>query len=61
MTGFVIIDTRTEVVHQGLTLTMDGAVNMQLSSKSVGLFEAFYQSAKVRILADLAEHTDQQR
>merc|ERR1712151_340366 len=29
-----------------MLLTVDGSVNMQLSAKSVGLFEAFYSPAK---------------
>ncbi|KPP74268.1 Down syndrome critical region protein 3-like [Scleropages formosus] len=34
------------VQHQGISLTMEGLVNLQLSSKSVGVFEAFYNSVK---------------
>ncbi len=34
------------VSHQGITLTMDGCVSLQLSGKSVGMFEAFYNSLK---------------
>lgn len=36
-----------DLQHQGITLTVDGAVTLQLSAKSVGLFEAFYNSLKV--------------
>lgn len=35
-----------ELQHQGITLVVDGAVTLQLSAKSVGLFEAFYNSLK---------------
>uniref|UniRef100_A0A674KGN1 Vacuolar protein sorting-associated protein 26C n=3 Tax=Emydidae TaxID=8476 RepID=A0A674KGN1_9SAUR len=31
---------------QGVSLTMEGSVNLQLSAKSVGVFEAFYNSVK---------------
>lgn len=37
---------RGEVVHSGITLQTEGTVNMQLSAKSVGMFEAFYNSVK---------------
>lgn len=37
---------RGEVVHAGITLFVEGNVSMQLSAKSVGLFEAFYNSVK---------------
>ena len=47
MSGVVIVQSKTEVQHQGIILTVDGAVNLQLSPKSVGLFEAFYNSVKV--------------
>ena len=47
MTGVVIIQSRGELGHNGLTLTVDGSVNLQLSAKSVGMFEAFYNSLKV--------------
>lgn len=33
-------------MHNGITLIIEGTVNMQLSAKSVGLFEAFYNSVK---------------
>lgn len=33
--------------HHGISLSMEGIVNLQLSSKSVGVFEAFYNSVKV--------------
>lgn len=36
------------VQHHGIFLSMEGLVNLQLSSKSVGVFEAFYNSVKVK-------------
>ena len=42
-----MIQSKGELPHQGLTLTMEGSVNLQLSAKSVGVFEAFYNSLKV--------------
>eukprot|EP00112_Aurelia_sp_Birch-Aquarium-sp1_P023442 Seg699.4 transcript_id=Seg699.4/GoldUCD/mRNA.D3Y31 product="Down syndrome critical region protein 3-like" protein_id=Seg699.4/GoldUCD/D3Y31 len=44
--GLVVIQSKSDVVHTGITLFIDGSVNMQLSAKSVGLFEAFYNSVK---------------
>ena len=48
MSGLVVIQSKGDLSHQGITLTLDGAANLQLSSKSVGLFEAFYNSIKVQ-------------
>jgi len=39
--------------HSGVFLTLQGLVNLQLSSKNVGRFEAFYNTAKPRPLLDL--------
>lgn len=48
--GAICVDAgKSEIAHQGITLVMEGSVNLQLSAKSVGLFEAFYSSLKVRI------------
>ncbi|KAK3107124.1 hypothetical protein FSP39_007810 [Pinctada imbricata] len=46
VTGVIVVESRGEVVHQGISLLMEGAVTLQLSAKSVGLFEAFYNSLK---------------
>jgi hypothetical protein len=46
LAGVVIFDSKTETRHEGISLTVEGSVNMQLSSKNVGIFEAFYNSAK---------------
>jgi hypothetical protein len=45
----VVISSKDSVQHQGMSLTMEGTVNLQLSAKSVGVFEAFYNSVKVRM------------
>ena len=47
--GIVVVNSKQEVQHQGIYLAMEGAVSLQLSAKSVGLFEAFYNSLKVHI------------
>uniref|UniRef100_A0A8B9HWE8 Vacuolar protein sorting-associated protein 26C n=1 Tax=Astyanax mexicanus TaxID=7994 RepID=A0A8B9HWE8_ASTMX len=46
LAGVVVITSKEAVQHQGISLTMEGLVNLQLSSKSVGVFEAFYNSVK---------------
>lgn len=44
--GVVVVTSKGDMAHNGITLNMDGWVNLQLSSKSVGVFEAFYNSIK---------------
>ncbi|KAK9968874.1 hypothetical protein ABG768_003173 [Culter alburnus] len=46
LTGVLVISSRDALQHQGVSLSLDGLVNLQLSSKSVGVFEAFYNSVK---------------
>lgn len=47
ITGIIQIMSNSDIKHDGITLIMEGAVNLQLSSKNVGIFEAFYNSVKV--------------
>ncbi|CAF3340156.1 unnamed protein product [Rotaria socialis] len=44
--GAVIISTPSAFKHNGITITVDGSVQLHLSGKSVGVFEAFYNSTK---------------
>jgi hypothetical protein len=44
--GFVVVNTKGKLSHNGIKLVMEGNVSLQLSAKSVGLFEAFYNSVK---------------
>ncbi|KAK0080505.1 hypothetical protein PV325_013839 [Microctonus aethiopoides] len=46
VSGLVILQTNSDVKHDGIFLSMEGSVNLQLSSKNVGIFEAFYNSVK---------------
>eukprot|EP00038_Savillea_parva_P018652 m.24781 g.24781 ORF g.24781 m.24781 type:complete len:296 (-) comp4188_c0_seq1:77-964(-) len=46
VSGVVMIQSKDNFSHQGISLAMDGQVSLQLSAKSVGLFEAFYNSLK---------------
>ena len=47
LAGVAVVVSKLEMQHQGITLCLEGAVTLQLSAKSVGLFEAFYNSLKV--------------
>lgn len=53
LSGVVVISGKDPVQHQGLSLTVEGTVNLQLSAKSVGVFEAFYNSVKVGCLVHI--------
>ena len=44
--GTLVVTSKGELSHTGISLTMDGTVSLQLSAKSVGVFEAFYNSLK---------------
>jgi len=46
VSGVVVVTTRGKLSHSGITLLMEGSVQLQLSAKSIGLFEAFYNSIK---------------
>jgi hypothetical protein len=48
ISGVIVIVANGDVRHDGITLVAEGSVNLQLSSKNVGIFEAFYNSVKVR-------------
>jgi hypothetical protein len=52
VSGFIVINTKSSMSHSGLVLQMSGKVNLQLSAKSVGLFEAFYNSLKPITILD---------
>ncbi|XP_020644964.1 vacuolar protein sorting-associated protein 26C isoform X3 [Pogona vitticeps] len=53
LTGVVVITSKDAIQHQGISLTMEGTVNLQLSAKSVGVFEAFYNSVKYILRCDM--------
>ncbi|CAH1367402.1 hypothetical protein MTP99_008633 [Tenebrio molitor] len=46
ITGVIAITTNSDLKHDGITLTVEGCVNLQLSSKNVGIMDAFYNSVK---------------
>jgi hypothetical protein len=50
ISGVIVIVANCDVRHDGITLVAEGSVNLQLSSKNVGIFEAFYNSVKVRTI-----------
>ncbi|XP_065201674.1 vacuolar protein sorting-associated protein 26C [Planococcus citri] len=54
--GVIRVTSPTEFKHDGISLTMDGVVNMQLSPKNTGVFDAFYNSIKpVQLVYAVAE------
>ncbi|KAJ8729085.1 hypothetical protein PYW07_006781 [Mythimna separata] len=46
LAGVAVVESSSDVRHEGLSLTMEGSVNLQLSTKNVGIFEAFSNSIK---------------
>ncbi|XP_017275399.1 vacuolar protein sorting-associated protein 26C [Kryptolebias marmoratus] len=46
VSGVIVLSCKEATQHHGISLSMEGIVNLQLSSKSVGVFEAFYNSVK---------------
>uniref|UniRef100_U5EY14 Vacuolar protein sorting-associated protein 26C n=1 Tax=Corethrella appendiculata TaxID=1370023 RepID=U5EY14_9DIPT len=46
LTGIVQITANSEIKHEGITISIEGTVNLQISNKNVGIFEAFYNSVK---------------
>jgi len=52
VTGNLIVTTKGGFAHNGITIHMTGTVNLQLSAKSHGLFEAFYNSLKPVTVVD---------
>jgi hypothetical protein len=45
--GVVVVHGRgATLAHEGIQMTAEGSASLQLSAKSVGLFEAFYSSIK---------------
>ncbi|XP_008554513.1 vacuolar protein sorting-associated protein 26C [Microplitis demolitor] len=46
VSGLILLQANSDVKHDGIFLTMEGSVNLQLSSKNVGIFDAFYNSVK---------------
>lgn len=46
MEGVVVVSSKGKMAHNGVKLILEGNVALQLSAKSVGLFEAFYNSVK---------------
>lgn len=46
ISGVVLVKSPSDFKHDGIVLTIEGCVNLTLSSKTVGVFEALYNSAK---------------
>jgi len=52
--GQVVVTTKGSMSHNGIALVMEGIVTLQLSAKSVGMFEAFYNSLQPVLLVHLS-------
>lgn len=52
VSGVIAVSSKGAMSHGSITLQLEGEVTMQLSAKSVGLFEAFYNSLKPIKLVD---------
>jgi len=47
VTGAIVVNSPgSSMSHNGIRLSVDGSVSLQLSARSIGLFEAFYSSLK---------------
>jgi len=44
--GIVVITTSTAISHQGIRVNVNGCVNLQLSSGTIGVIESLYSSIK---------------
>lgn len=52
VSGAVIVQSQGAMRHQGITIQVEGSAQLQLSARSIGLFEAFYSSLQpVKILS----------
>lgn len=50
VSGVVVVQSKGGLTHNGITLQMTGRVSVQLTTNSVGLFDAMYNSVKPTIL-----------
>jgi len=51
VTGAVVVQSQGAMKHNGIKIQVEGSAALQLSARSIGLFEAFYSSLKpVQIL-----------
>lgn len=50
--GVVVVESSSDVRHEGLTLLMEGTVSLQFSSKNVGILDAFSNNLKVHNTVD---------
>jgi len=46
VTGAVVVTSQGKSSHNGVKLNVDGSAALQLSARSIGLFEAFYSTLK---------------
>ncbi|XP_055527630.1 vacuolar protein sorting-associated protein 26C [Wyeomyia smithii] len=56
ISGVLQIVCSSEIKHEGIVLSLEGLVNLSISNKNVGIFEALYNSVKPISL--LNQHSD---
>merc|ERR1711934_709666 len=54
VSGVVVVNSKGSMSHNGIKLKAEGDVQLQLSARSVGVFEAFYNSLKPIQLLDIS-------
>ena len=59
--GVVYVNSKDELSHNRLSLTVDGTGKLQLSARSVGRFGAFYNSLKPIHVGARRSYEDTQR
>ena len=47
VSGVLVLDSKSEARHDGITFSMEGVASLQLSARSVGLIESIVNSSKV--------------
>jgi hypothetical protein len=52
VSGQVIVNTKSSFQHTGLSIKVDGSITLQLSARSVGLFDAFSSTLKPIVLVN---------
>ncbi|XP_042877123.1 vacuolar protein sorting-associated protein 26C-like [Penaeus japonicus] len=56
VSGLLVLDSKSEVRHDGISLTMEGVISLQLSPKSAGLIESIVNSSKpISIINNVVE------
>ncbi|RXG60234.1 Down syndrome critical region protein 3 [Armadillidium vulgare] len=55
ISGVVVIDSKSEEKHDGIQISLEGLLNINLSSKNAGLLDSFVQTSKPLVLTSYAK------